>query len=191
MERARRDAEIASKKKDEGNADEQDERMAVGMKADTSIEESTWVRGANVIKSEAREERLDRPAREQRDGQDEGGFLTRSEKPSRPIEEALNKPLGRPTFSRGAKKEEEGEDAGIQRSNFTRRDDGPRADDASRGDRGGSRGFRGGSRGGAEGGFRGGEGGFRRGGSRGGDGADAPVSTAGFGFRNTNMTAKK
>jgi len=44
-QRAKRDAEIAKKKREEGNADEEDEMLAAGMKSDKQAEESSWVRG--------------------------------------------------------------------------------------------------------------------------------------------------
>jgi len=48
QERAMRDAAIAAKKKEEGNADEQDARIAEFKPSNAQIEENTWTRGANV-----------------------------------------------------------------------------------------------------------------------------------------------
>lgn len=47
-ERAERDAAIAAKKREEGNADEQDDRIASGLASNAQIEENTWTRGAAV-----------------------------------------------------------------------------------------------------------------------------------------------
>lgn len=84
-ERAERDAAIAAKKKVEGTTDEQDERLAAGLKSNTELEESSWVRGGAVVKTESPM----KPMRERRPmGGDEGmGFLERSNKPRAAPEE--------------------------------------------------------------------------------------------------------
>lgn len=121
-ERADRDALIAQKKKEEGNADEQDARLAAGEKSNAQIVENTWVRGSNVNKGQESPEkpsfkRGDRPPRERENrGGDDGGFLKRSDKPRTEGE--------RPTFTRGPKKDEgakvqeESKDTGFKRGDF-------------------------------------------------------------------------
>lgn len=160
-ERAERDAEIARKKKEEGNADEQDDRLAAGEKSNAQIEENTWVRGANVNRDSPEKprftrgdgERPDRPPRA-RDG-DEGGFLTRSDKPRAPAGEKPSFMRGPPRGDAGAK--EESKDTGFVRGNFqSKKEDEPKKPSFSRG-------------------------------SKPAGSSDGP----GLGFRNANKTAKK
>ena len=94
-DRSKRDAEIAAKKKEEGTADVQDERMAEGKKANTALEDNDWTRGVAVVREE--------PERSFRKD-DEAGFgnLTRSSKPRAAMEESKGE---RPSF-KNSKKED-------------------------------------------------------------------------------------
>ena len=110
--RAEKDAAIAKKKQEEGEADDQDKLLAEGKKADPTIEENTWIKGSNVQTTGSPDKPLreDRPQRgPPRNAPADGGdmFLTRSDKPRAQNQNQNEEAKGeKPSFRRGPSNKE-------------------------------------------------------------------------------------